>query len=534
VAALLCAPVTADAVVRYADPGSADTTGDCTVLPCRLDRAISVAAAYDSVQLAGGTYNVSYPVAATNLIDVYGAPGEQTSRVIGTGASATIAMTWGGTLSNVYVSASASGQYALDLKAVNADRVVAEATGGAHAINLVSAAAPGTWLRNSVANVTSGTGTAVNISGTGVNRSTTLLNVTALSPGGTAIAAGGSAPITIRNTIARGSVDISGSPAISYSNYRTAKATGVTPGAGDQTASDPIFVIEAAGDLRPGDGSPTIDAGAADAAIGTADVAGATRTVGAAIDIGANERQVAPPPPPPPPPPPLDPDPGAPDTSTATGTDPGTEPDPGTDAGIPPLPDAAPPVLGTSVGLGEVKGSPLVQLPGTTTFIPLTQASTVPVGSIVDATKGTVDLTTVRDSSGRTQTGTFWGGAFVVQQARDGMTELALTGGDFSPCTAKPTRRGKVDAARTSRHSSRVRRLWGRDRGGRFSTRGRHGTATVRGTRWLTEDRCDGTFFKVTEGAIDVRDDRKRRTVRLKRGGSYLAGAVAAKKKRRR
>jgi hypothetical protein len=56
----------------------------------------------------------------------------------------------------------------------------------------------------------------------------------------------------------------------------------------------------------------------------------------------------------------------------------------------------------------------------------------------------------------------------------------------------------------------------------------------VRGTRWLTEDRCDGTYFKVTQGAIDVRDDRKRKTVRLKRGGSYLAAAAPAKRKRSR
>ena len=84
------------------------------------------------------------------------------------------------------------------------------------------------------------------------------------------------------------------------------------------------------------------------------------------------------------------------------------------------------------------------------------------------------------------------------------MTELALAGGDFSGLPAKKgRRRGKVVAS----GATRTRRLWGRDRGGRFRTRGRHGSATVRGTRWLTEDRCDGTLFKVTEGAIDVRDD---------------------------
>ena len=38
-----------------------------------------------------------------------------------------------------------------------------------------------------------------------------------------------------------------------------------------------------------------------------------------------------------------------------------------------------------------------------------------------------------------------------------------------------------------------VRRLWARDRGGRFRTYGNNSVATARGTAWVTEDRCDGT-----------------------------------------
>ena len=78
-----------------------------------------------------------------------------------------------------------------------------------------------------------------------------------------------------------------------------------------------------------------------------------------------------------------------------------------------------------------------------------------------------------------------------------------------------------------------VRRLWGRDRGGRFRTRGRHGVATVRGTRWLTEDRCSGTLTRVTRGAVVVRDLTRRRSVVVRAGHSYLApaGAHAAHKR---
>jgi len=47
------------------------------------------------------------------------------------------------------------------------------------------------------------------------------------------------------------------------------------------------------------------------------------------------------------------------------------------------------------------------------------------------------------------------------------------------------------------------RRLWGRGKG-RFRTRGRNGTATVRGTTWLTEDLCEGTQTTAREGEIDA------------------------------
>jgi hypothetical protein len=82
-------------------------------------------------------------------------------------------------------------------------------------------------------------------------------------------------------------------------------------------------------------------------------------------------------------------------------------------------------------------------------------------------------------------------------------------------------KRGYVDLylrRRTAREHSRPgtasaasrprpgRRLWGRDHGGRFRTHGHNSHATVRGTRWLVEDRCDGTLTRVTSGTVVVRD----------------------------
>jgi hypothetical protein len=43
--------------------------------------------------------------------------------------------------------------------------------------------------------------------------------------------------------------------------------------------------------------------------------------------------------------------------------------------------------------------------------------------------------------------------------------------------------------------------LWGSGKG-QFRTKGRYAAATVRGTIWLTADRCDGTFVRVRRGVI--------------------------------
>jgi len=50
----------------------------------------------------------------------------------------------------------------------------------------------------------------------------------------------------------------------------------------------------------------------------------------------------------------------------------------------------------------------------------------------------------------------------------------------------------------------------------------------VRGTRWLVEDRCDGTLTRVVRGTVRVRDFRLRRTITLRSGQSYLARATRA------
>jgi hypothetical protein len=67
------------------------------------------------------------------------------------------------------------------------------------------------------------------------------------------------------------------------------------------------------------------------------------------------------------------------------------------------------------------------------------------------------------------------------------------------------------------------RRLWAQDDDGRFTTGGRNSVASVRGTKWLTEERCDGTLTRVVRGAVLVRNLHTGRSVLVKAGRSHLA-----------
>jgi hypothetical protein len=75
-------------------------------------------------------------------------------------------------------------------------------------------------------------------------------------------------------------------------------------------------------------------------------------------------------------------------------------------------------------------------------------------------------------------------------------------------------------------------KLWGNGKG-KFRTNGKYSAATVRGTIWLVEDRCEGTFTKVVRGTVRVRDNRRKKTVTVKAGHTYLARAQRAASKSR-
>jgi hypothetical protein len=183
-----------------------------------------------------------------------------------------------------------------------------------------------------------------------------------------------------------------------------------------------------------------------------------------------------------------------------------------TDQGTTPLP---PPVAGKTVNAHVRAGTVRFRLPGETAFVELTAPQQLPIGTTFDTTAGRVTLTTAADAQGATQHAWFYEGTFTVSQTMGSqpLTTLALAGA-LPDCT-----KGARAAATTKR---KQRHLWG-DGKGRFRTGGRFASATVRGTRWVVSDRCDGTLTRVVRGSVTVRDRVRHKTVIVREGEQYLA-----------
>jgi hypothetical protein len=143
----------------------------------------------------------------------------------------------------------------------------------------------------------------------------------------------------------------------------------------------------------------------------------------------------------------------------------------------------------------------------------------IQVGVIIDTRGGSIELIT---SDG---TATFSGGIFRLVQPADPAqpTDLVLTGG--VPTTVCGTAAKKAAAGRKPAASLRpkVLNLLRGNGKGKFRTRARYSSATVRGTVWLVAERCDGSFSSVSDGSIAVFDQVRRRTIILTAHHSYLA-----------
>ena len=160
-------------------------------------------------------------------------------------------------------------------------------------------------------------------------------------------------------------------------------------------------------------------------------------------------------------------------------------------------------------------------------FVRLTGAETIPVGATLDTKRGRVKVRSAANTGRKLQTGQFFRGRFQIRQTRIKrrsktlITDMRLTGSSFR--RACRTNRASVSQKR-KRSKRRVRRLFGSAKGN-FRTSGRNAAATVRGTRWSVQDRCDGTKVTVQQGRVQVRDKVRRKTIIVRTGKTYLARA---------
>jgi hypothetical protein len=196
---------------------------------------------------------------------------------------------------------------------------------------------------------------------------------------------------------------------------------------------------------------------------------------------------------------------------------------------VPPLPPTPPPPArlpdpkaGSTANVDAHGRAVGIELPGTETFVALTDKAQIPIGAGVDATKAPITLTTAASTTGaQVAQADVSGGRFDLLQAAAGtpVTQLALEGGNFAACPSPKKKKAKASRLPAA---GKVRNV--RIKGtGPYRIRGRYAAASVRGTEFTVTDRCDGTLTKVISGRVAVRDLVKHRTIVLKAGRSYLA-----------
>jgi hypothetical protein len=311
--ALVVAVAPASAAQRYASPTGVHS-GNCEQAnPCDIPQAVQFAAAGDEVIIAPGSYAPS-AWGIENFapdLDIHGVAGEPRPQVATTNFGG-IVLKGGSRIRHVEVDTLNSG-IGLLMVGGRADDMVVRHTRDGVACGVANAT-----IADSVCEVSGPTdNTAVEVRGdyiqqSGAANDSTIRNVTAIAKGtnGSGIkvtsATGHATTLHAINTIARGpgadiataqpDASVPASVVTSHSNYRTTSTSGVgiSDDGTSQRTVDPIFTADTPATYHQAAGSPTIDAGANDAANGGADFDGDPRTINGTTDIGADERLIAP------------------------------------------------------------------------------------------------------------------------------------------------------------------------------------------------------------------------------------------------
>jgi hypothetical protein len=206
-----------------------------------------------------------------------------------------------------------------------------------------------------------------------------------------------------------------------------------------------------------------------------------------------------------------------------------------------------PPVDGRVVIVRVLSGQVFVKLPAHAStarhlaqvapipgFVPLKGVAALPVGTEVDARRGTLRLTSTVDGrrigrGGRTQTATLSAGIFAIRQRRlaEGSrrripTDLALKGppGAAHACVGTPDSGPIKGLPRNP-----IRSLTARVSKGVFRVLGGAGIVTATRATWSTQDLCAGTRTIVGKGRVRVLDINHQTTATVRAGRSLLVRA---------
>lgn len=216
-----------------------------------------------------------------------------------------------------------------------------------------------------------------------------------------------------------------------------------------------------------------------------------------------------------------------------------------------------PPVLGQSVNVTLISGIVYVKVPvgpaadveaGSAAltkgvgFVPLSEARQLPVGTEIDARRGTIGLTAATGVGTALESGDFAGGLYKIGQdakgKNKGLTTLRLLESAFTGAPSYAACKGKKAAdiasvgAYAAKLSSKILQTLHASAHGKFSTKGKYAAATVLGTKWSISDRCNGTYIAVQRDTVKVQDFFRHLTVIVHAHHHYLAGPGGHYKRR--
>ncbi len=159
--------------------------------------------------------------------------------------------------------------------------------------------------------------------------------------------------------------------------------------------------------------------------------------------------------------------------------------------------------------------------------MPLKGVASLPVGSVVDARKGSLALQSAANSRPaadrrrRTQQARLAAGIFRIRQqrlkrrlSREIPTDLQLVSGATAEraCANSTRRRPRKSIVRSLTLSGR----------GFYRALGGASIGTSQNGTWITTDRCDGTLTEVGRGKVRVRDPRRKKTTTVRAGRGFL------------